>query len=103
MKNGRLYCKYISYPIKENINPPKCFKCLRYGHVQKHCMTTNFICNNCSKPGHASALCPEEKHINFCAICKIKEKRHNHKQFSEECTEHKNAIRQHIESIDYGN
>ncbi|KAF8763917.1 hypothetical protein HNY73_022047 [Argiope bruennichi] len=43
----RLQCDFGSYRFREFVEPLRCFKCLKYGHVRSKCMQREDNCSKC--------------------------------------------------------
>lgn len=76
-------CGYDEVSVREYTDDPKrCFKCLRFGHVQGACQEPEKLCGNCGEGVHVNwqnkEICRRPKK---CVICQSEE----HGSFSKDC------------------
>lgn len=78
ISQGFLYIRWQRCPVEDNYNVVRCYRCSRYGHVQKDCKFSNPTCSTCAG-SHETRDCDNldnKKCIN-CLNCNERNKRGN--------------------------
>ena len=92
---GRIKIGWVRCRVREHITPTRCFKCLEYGHIARHCKNEADragTCLRCGSKGHVAKKCTAEPK---CAICDANCKGgNNHATGSYRCAAYKNAMRE---------
>ncbi|KAL7726484.1 hypothetical protein ACLKA6_001106 [Drosophila palustris] len=66
---GLLKVGWIRCRLRERVNITKCYRCLEFGHLAKHCRSKvdrSKLCRRCGKDGHVANDCKEEPQCMFC-------------------------------------
>lgn len=66
---GKLTIGWSNCTVAENLEPQRCFRCHKYGHVARSCNSPKDQipkCANCSEPGHKAVSC---KNASVCLSC----------------------------------
>ncbi|GBN38144.1 Putative protein in type-1 retrotransposable element R1DM [Araneus ventricosus] len=72
----RLHLGFGSFKFKEFLDPLRCFKCHKFGHVNKNCLVQDVLCSRC--PGiHVFSKCAKTNTI--CRNCRDYNKKTNSK------------------------
>ncbi|KAG8239518.1 hypothetical protein J437_LFUL016635 [Ladona fulva] len=87
--------KVLLYRLKDYLVVTRCMKCMKYGHIAKHCKGDE-RCNKCGGSGHGKEECKETE---TCATCGPKSECIG-KQVA--CEAYQQALRRLIEGTDYG-
>ena len=98
--SGKVFINFERYSIKDFLSIPKCFRCISYGHVEKHCRVPNQLCKYCGKDTHKFDACPD-RNKNYCVPC-LRFKRDCEARNESECSSYKAAKDRAIAKIDYG-
>lgn len=103
MHIGWKNCKFVDY-----INVIQCYKCCKYGHMEKACKSDKQICARCAKE-HKIQECPIENENKICSNCKyaaetlhIPNINYNHSAFDKhECESYKRIYNNLKSRIEY--
>lgn len=95
----RIYIGYTCVNAKDYLVVPKCMKCQDLGHVAKHCMKTDSVCNHCEEK-HDRKECKEIDKPKVCISCKLRNKRCS--KDAKDCPTHKLLMERLIQKTDYG-
>lgn len=68
-KNSKFFIGCNSCRIKDYTNQTRCFNCLGFGHVAKHCICQVEVCGHCAVKGHSIKICPNTETPKICANC----------------------------------
>ncbi|KAM8702463.1 hypothetical protein ACLKA7_001794 [Drosophila subpalustris] len=66
---GLLKVGWVRCRLRERVNITKCYRCLEFGHLAKHCRSEvdrSKLCRRCGKDGHLAKDCKEEPQCMFC-------------------------------------
>lgn len=74
---GFLYLGWSRCRVKDFLSPPRCFKCLGVGHVEKYCRVQAHSCAHCGE-NHSKADCPNLQLPPKCALCQRRGLPHDH-------------------------
>ncbi|KAG8237989.1 hypothetical protein J437_LFUL017066 [Ladona fulva] len=96
LQQGRYYFGYTSYRLKEYLVVTRCMKCMKYGHIAKHCKG-NERRNKCGGSGHGKEECKATK--VFCATTGPKSECSGKQEAYDA---YQQALRKLIEGTDYG-
>src|SRR5699024_9712157 len=94
---------WTSLKVVECLDAPLCTKCLRPGHGQAACKSTEDvkICAKCSKTGHSSSECSSD--VKCCINCKRSKRQDSaHSAFDQRCPELKAYIKKRQANTNYG-
>lgn len=94
INDGRLRVGWVRCRIYEHLAPIRCFKCLNYGHIARHCKSDvdrTGICLKCGVDGHKAKQCVAKPK---CVLCKTDSPTGNeHPTGSRSCPAYKEALR----------
>ena len=97
---GKIFVNFERLSIKDFLSIPKCYKCITYGHVEKHCRALKQICKFCGRDTHKAEACPD-KNKNYCVPC-LRFKRECKAIEEKDCPSYKAAKDKVIGRIEYG-
>ena len=97
---GKVFINFERFAIKDFLSIPKCFRCISYGHVEKHCRVPKQICKYCGKDNHECEKCPD-KNREQCVPC-LRTKRECGAKNEADCPSYKTAKERAISRINYG-
>lgn len=66
---GLLKVGWVRCRLRERVNITKCYRCLEFGHLARHCRSEvdrSKMCRRCGKDGHLAKDCKEEPKCMFC-------------------------------------
>lgn len=69
LKAGKIKIGWVVCRIRERTHLTKCFRCLEFGHLAKHCITgedRSKLCMRCGTEGHIAKNCTSEPLCMFC-------------------------------------
>lgn len=99
----RLYVGWQTYKLEKFVKLTRCFKCQRFGHVAKNCLSKK-SCGVCTSSNHQTRDCPyknsKEKHR--CMNCiRAKFRTIGHAATDTECPIFLSRLEEYVEKIDY--
>lgn len=103
LTKGRLGVGWISCPVSDYIESPRCFKCQQFGHIAKFCEKTKDTCGHCATEGHNYKECTLREQPPVCTNCK-KANRGNtaHASNSRACPLYQSRVEFRVARINYG-
>lgn len=104
LKSKRLLVNWSMCRVYEYIDPQRCFKCNKYGHLAEKCTATQFVCPKCSQ-NHKINECQSQTVV--CANCQNKNIKNklslpvDHFTWSHKCPLLQQRIKSKKKFIDY--
>ena len=97
---SKIFINFERFAIKDFLSIPKCYRCITYGHVEKHCRAPKQLCKYCGKDSHKFEACPDSSK-DYCVPC-MRSKRECKAMNEDECPSYKAAKDRAISRINYG-
>lgn len=103
LKDQKIFIGWNRCKVEDHIQLMRCFKCLKIGHLAKHCRSEQ-ACAHCAS-GHDIKDCPNKQQSPDCVLCKnarVAPELRKHLGTSKNCPIYERRFREHISNIDYG-
>ncbi|XP_053999252.1 uncharacterized protein LOC128887432 [Hylaeus anthracinus] len=101
LPRGKIYVSYSHCRVADYLVATRCFKCQKYGHVDKYCKSKDTVCAFCAKTGHSNKECPNREKNPTCSNCKARQLSHNHSAGNRNCPSRSSALLQKASRIKY--
>lgn len=92
LPRSKIFVSYMHCRIADYLVATRCYKCQKYGHVDKYCKSKDPVCAFCAKPGHSNKECPNKEKAPSCANCRARQLPHNHSAGNKNCPSRSSAL-----------
>lgn len=102
MAAKRISIHWVACGVSEVLTPRRCFQCLDYGHIARHCPDSYPSCAHCAGRNHDARDCAKKGEEPRCAPCSRSRLRDDHPAFHSGCPSLAKAKARAQHYIDYG-
>lgn len=103
LDEGRFYLDFAACKVVDHLVVTRCYKCQRYGHVEKHCKRAGGpLCSHCGREGHLRSACSRSDDKPVCINCLAAKRPCEHRVGSTDCPMYRRLLENHLSLVDYG-